>query len=135
MDEEGKYNQELGLSKLRKYAEMFGFGFKTGLEILENEPQISDEFPVVSAIGQGTNNFTTVSLARYATAVATKGNLYEFKLLDKVIDTDGNVLQDPSSVVESNIELQDSTWNVLHEGMYAVVHAGGSAEAAFTIWR
>ncbi len=132
LDEEGKYNQELGLSKLRKYAEMFGFGSKTGLEILENEPQISDEFPVVSAIGQGTNNFTTVSLARYATAVATKGNLYEFKLLDKVIDTDGNVLQDPSSVVESNIELQDSTWNVLHEGMYAVVHAGGSAEAAFT---
>ena len=59
-DEEGKYNQELGLSKLRKYAEMFGFGSKTGLEILENEPQISDEFPVVSAIGQGTNNFTTV---------------------------------------------------------------------------
>ena len=64
--------------------------------------------------------------------MATKGNLYEFKLLDKVIDTDGNVLQDPSPVVESHIELQESTWNVLHEGMYAVVHPGGSAEAAFT---
>lgn len=132
LDEEGKYNQELGLSKLRKYAELFGFGSKTGLEILENEPQISDEFPVVSAIGQGTNNFTTVSLARYATAVATKGNLYEFSLLDKVIDTDGNLLSDPSPVVESHIELQESTWNVLHQGMYDVVHPGGSAEAAFT---
>lgn len=132
LDEDGKYNQELGLSKLRKYAEMFGFGSKTGLEILENEPQISDEFPVVSAIGQGTNNFTTVSLARYATAVATKGNLYEFSLLDKVIDTNGNVLNDPSPVLENHIELKDTTWNVLHEGMYAVVHPGGSAEAAFT---
>ena len=130
--ETGRYDQERGLAKLKQYAELYGFGSKTGLEIEENQPQISNEFPVVSAIGQGTNNFTTVSLARYVTAVATRGTLYEFKLLDKVIDTDGNVLEDPAPVVENQIQLAETTWDVLHEGMYEVVHSGGSAEAAFT---
>ena len=60
----------MGLELLAKYAEMFGFNQTTGIEIGEASPNISDESSVRSFIGQGTNNFTTVGLARYVTTVA-----------------------------------------------------------------
>ena len=56
---------------LRKYAEKYGFGEKSGVEVAENLSQISTEYPATSAIGQGTNNMTAISLARHVTALAT----------------------------------------------------------------
>ena len=74
-----KYDQDLGNEKLAKYADMYGLNEKSGIEIEESEPQISDALSVVSAIGQGTNNFTTVGLARYVTAVGKTGTAEEDK--------------------------------------------------------
>ena len=62
LDEEGNYDSDKGVETLAKYTEMFGLGETTGLEIPESEPQISDEYSVQSAIGQGTNNFTVSQL-------------------------------------------------------------------------
>ncbi len=132
LNEEGEYDASLGIEKLNEYAQMFGFGQKTGIELEENVPTVTTEYPITSAIGQGTNNFTTVSLARYATAVASKGTLYDFKLLDKVCDTDGELIIDESPTVHSQLEFKDSTWQALHEGMYHVTHGDGSAAAVFT---
>ena len=50
-------------------------GEKSGVEVAENLSQISTEYPATSAIGQGTNNMTAISLARYVTALATDGKL------------------------------------------------------------
>lgn len=131
LDENGKYVPELGLEKLNKYAELYGFGSLTGLEIRENVSQVSDQYPVPSAIGQGTNNFTAISVARYATAVATKGNVYEFKLMDNIKDTNGNVIAEGGSSVLRHLDFADTTWNALHEGMLGVTHEGGSAYSIF----
>ena len=67
------YSSERGIAKLQKYAEEFGLGDTSGMEIPESAPQISDDNSVLSAIGQGTNNYTTSQLARYITAVANEG--------------------------------------------------------------
>ena len=43
-------------------------------------------YAVPSYIGQGTNAYTTSQLARYATAIATSGNVYDLTLLDRQTD-------------------------------------------------
>ena len=49
--------------------QMFGLNQTTGIEIPESSPQVSDQDSVRSAIGQGTNNYTTTQLARYVTCL------------------------------------------------------------------
>ena len=68
---------------------MYGLSETSGVEIEEYEPEISDLDSVRSAIGQGTNNFTTVSLARYVTTVANGGTCYNLTLIDKIMDHNG----------------------------------------------
>lgn len=116
-----KYDQDLGNEKLAKYASMYGLNEKSGIEIEESEPQISDALSVVSAIGQGTNNFTTVGLARYVTTVANSGTCYDLTLLDKVTDTSSNLLVNYSANVRNTIDMPQSYWNAIHQGMRGVV--------------
>src|SRR5699024_12435601 len=67
MQTDGTYSSDYGLERLSKYAQMFGLNETSGLEIPEMDPKISDEDSVRSAMGQGTNNYTTSQLARYIT--------------------------------------------------------------------
>ena len=120
-DDTGSYDAQLGLDKLSKYADMFGLSEKTGIEIEESVPEVSDEYPVLSAIGQGTNNYTTVGLARYVTTVANNGTCYNLSLLDKVTDSNGNLIMDYSPTVRNIVELPTNYWNAIHSGMKRVV--------------
>lgn len=114
------YNAEQGLSVLRKYAEAFGLGEKSGLEIAEYEPQISDEDAVRSAIGQGTNNYSTSHLVRYAAALANSGTVYNLTLLDKLTDTDGTVLEEYQPDALNTVDAAQSSWDAVHTGMRLV---------------
>lgn len=118
---EGSYNESYGLSRIEKYADMFGLTEKSGVEIMESEPSFSDELPVSTAIGQGTNNYTTVGLARYTTAIANSGTVYNLSILDKLTDSKGNLIEDYTPEVRNTIELDDSLWNAIHTGMRRVI--------------
>ncbi len=118
---DGSYDAELGLDKLAKYADMFGLSEKSGIEIEESTPEVSDEYPVLSAIGQGTNNYTTVGLARYVTTVANGGTCYNLTLLDKVTDSNGNLIKDYTPEIRNVVDLPDSYWNSIYSGMKRVV--------------
>ena len=124
LDENGNYSSALGLDKLGHYAALFGFDSKSGIEIYENEPHISDEMPIPSAIGQGTNAFANIHLARYLAAIATRGNMYRLTLLDRVTDSAGNLLNRHQPEIQYKIELKESTWNALWEGMKGVIAVG-----------
>lgn len=115
------YHSETGLSKLRKYADMYGLTETTGIEITEYDPVVSDLDSVRSAIGQGTNSFTTVGLARYVTAVANSGTCFNLTLLKKTADSDGNLLSENGATVRNNIDMDISYWNAIHQGMRQVV--------------
>ena len=116
------YNDALGISKIQKYAAMFGFDEKTGIEIEEAEPRIADEFPVMAAIGQSNNRYTTVQLSRYITAVANKGTVYRYTLLDHVADSDGNTIASFAPEVRNTIDVLDTgEWDAIHSGMRMVV--------------
>ena len=116
------YSSERGIAKLQKYAEEFGLGDTSGMEIPESDPQISDDNSVLSAIGQGTNNYTTSQLARYITAVANKGTVYNLSLLDKVTNPKGKTVKDYTPEVKNKVtDVSTTTWQAVHEGMRAVV--------------
>ena len=116
------YNDALGISKIQKYAAMFGFDEKTGIEIEEAEPRMADEFPVMAAIGQSNNRYTTVQLSRYITAVANKGTVYRYTLLDHVADSEGNTIASFAPEVRNTIDvLNNEEWDAIHSGMRMVV--------------
>ncbi len=116
------YNDELGISKIQEYAGMFGLDEKTGIEIEEAEPRIADEFPVMAAIGQSNNRYTTVQLSRYVTAVANGGTVYNYTLLNRVEDSEGNVIASFEPEVRNTVDvLNASEWDAIHSGMRMVV--------------
>ena len=128
MDENGNYSPERGVEMIRKYASMFGLDETTGIEIAENSPQMTTENPESSAIGQGTNAYSNVQLARYISAVANKGTVFKLSLLDKMTDSQGNLIEDFTPAVRSQIDIQDSTWNAVHTGMRRVISDGSASK-------
>ena len=101
-DADGNFSENRSLSVLQKYASEIGLDKKTGIEITESAPHVSDSYAVPSYIGHGTNDYTTSQLARYATAIATSGNVYDLTLLDRQTDSKGNTLKkyEPESLIQ-----------------------------------
>ena len=128
IDSTGKYNSDLGLSKLQKYATQFGLDETSGLELSELNPQISTKDAVRSSIGQGSNNYTPAQLSKYITTLANRGTCYNLTLLNKIEDKDGTVILDNNATVDHDLTgVSESTWNTVWDGMYAVTNvAGGS---------
>lgn len=122
----GGYNSEIGLKKLKKYAGMLGLSDKSGIEVPEAEPQNSDEDAVRSAIGQGTNAYTPVQLARYVTTLANNGNCYNLTLISKIKQKEKTILNHKAELLHK-VSLSDTTWNKVHDGMYQVVYGPESS--------
>lgn len=121
------YSSDLGLEKLKDYATRFGLSETSGLEIPESEPQISDEDSVRSAMGQGTNNYTTSQLAAYISAVANEGTVYSLTLLDHVESIDGTVVEEQEPEIKNTVEgVSQNTWNLVHSGMRGVVESNAT---------
>lgn len=119
----GSYDSDAGVKRLAEYADLYGLSETSGIELPESEPNLSDTDSVRSAIGQGTNNYTTAGLARYVTTVANSGNCYNLSVLDKLTDSSGNLLEDFTPKLRNKVELPQATWNALHQGMRRVVEA------------
>lgn len=115
------YNDSVGLNKLAKYADMYGLSETSGIEIEEYAPGISDLDAVRSAIGHGTNNYTTAGLARYVTTVANSGTCYNLTLVDKVEDQNGGLIRDNAAAVRNRIDMDPAYWDAIHAGMRQVV--------------
>ncbi len=115
------YNDSVGLQKLAKYADMYGLSETSGIEIEEYAPGVSDLDAVRSAIGHGTNNYTTAGLARYVTTVANSGTCYNLTLVDKVEDQNGDLIRENAAAVRNRIDMDPAYWNAIHAGMRQVV--------------
>lgn len=122
----GGYQSEKGLDKLKKYAAMFGLSDQSGVEVSEAEPLNSDEDAVRSAIGQGSNAYTPVQLARYVTTIANNGKCYNLTLISK-IKQKNKVLSDHKAELLHQVSLKASTWDRVHDGMYQVVYGPDSS--------
>ncbi len=81
----------------------------------------------MASIGQSNHNFATVHLARYVTAVANRGTVYDYTLLKQLTDNEGNIIEEYHPAVKNKMDnIADSSWDAIQEGNRLVV--AGSPE-------
>ena len=130
--EDGKYHQSTELSLLQRYSADFGLETASGIEIPETDSHISDDLAIPSAIGQGTHQFTTTQLARYANTLASRGTCYDLSLIDHITDSEGNVTDTRDPVVHTRSNYGQETWHLIWQGMRSAT-ASDSAWQGFTL--
>lgn len=117
----GEYIDDEGLASLKKYGSMFGLTEKSGVEIEEIEPHFSNNDAVTSAIGQGTHAYAPVQLSRYVSTLANSGTCYNLSLMNRITDYEGNVVRTSNHTIASQVNIDESLWNTVHNGMRLVV--------------
>ncbi|MBR0085291.1 MAG: hypothetical protein IJL97_01955 [Lachnospiraceae bacterium] len=132
INDDGSYSNEKGLNILAKYAALFGLDEKSGVEIYEEEPHISTFDSVRSAIGQAEHNYTATQINRYTTAVANKGTLFKLSIVDKITNAAGTTVEEITPQVERKIDVAETTWSCVTEGMRRVCANTAGYKDVFT---
>ncbi len=140
----------LGLDKLSSYANYFGLGRKTGIELpyesagtlaspktSEEKNDTAPESTLLSAsIGQSYNDFTPLQVAKYIAMVANRGGVVNPTLIKNVVTSDGKqvstadieqYLQTKLGTVTKdvdNMQISDENMNAVLEGMRDVTDDG-----------
>lgn len=131
LDSQGNYREAKGVAAFQKYAEMFGLGENSGIEISEISPQVTKSDAVPSGIGQGTHNYTNTQINRYLTALANKGQVLDLNLVQKTTDPQGNVLEESQTEVIRKLDFTEEEWSVVHEGMHNAIYANAKYKGWF----
>lgn len=149
----------MGIDELSKYAKHFGLGRKTGIELpseaagdvasretkakLRNGEAWYTGDTVISAIGQGDNNFTPMQIAKYISSIANGGTVVQPTIIKSVINSNGtevskeeirNYTNQKLGLEETNdgITISQESINIAKEGMrMAASEAGGTAYNVF----
>ncbi len=120
-------NNNRGLDRLKKYADMFGLTDTSGVEVAELSPHFATDDIVRAAIGQDNHAYAPIQLSRYISTVANRGTCYDLTLVDKVQDRNGKVILDNKAKVRNKVQIASSTWDAIHHGLYLVVNSPGSS--------
>lgn len=127
LDKSGNYSDSQGIAKIQKYASMFGLNAKSGVELPESKPSISQTDVVRTSIGYY-HSFAPIQIARYVTAIANKGTVYNLTLIDKTENVDKKNVVNNEATVYNNIDIYtDSEWNAVQKGMYDVVNTSANS--------
>lgn len=137
---------KLGVDKIAKYANMFGFGSVTGIEIGNERAGLIptrdwkkkrfgetwfDGENLSVSIGQGYNLVTPLQLAMFTAAIANGGYLYTPTIIAKITDSDGNVIQSFTPKLKYQIKVNPENIKLVQNGMFAVVNGpGGTGKRA-----
>ena len=125
-----------GITTMYMYAEKFGLGVKTGIEVDENTGVLAGRDSatwyvgntVQAAIGQSDNTFTPVQLATYVATIANNGVRYRTHLVRKIVnyERDEVVLDnDPAKpTVEDRTGISQKNINRVKSAMREVVTSG-----------
>ncbi len=126
----------LGVDKLAKYARLFGFGRKTGIELEGEKPGLvptaewklrrhsepwQDGETLSVAIGQGFNLVTPVQLAFMTAMLANGGTLYKPGLVDIVRDPEGYIIEYFEPEIVSRITGQGHNLRLIRQSMIEAV--------------
>ncbi|MBQ7133127.1 MAG: penicillin-binding protein [Ruminococcus sp.] len=128
--------RRLGATTLYMYAEKFGLGVKTGLEINESVGILAgrdssiwyEGNTVQAAIGQSDNTFTPMQLATYTSAIANNGIRYQTHLVRKIVNYERDevvLYNDPKKpTVVADAGISKSNVNTVKSAMRSVVTSG-----------
>ena len=121
-----------GIANLRKYAQKFGLGEYTGIEISEYKgwvagPETSAHFnqqwydgsTMSASIGQENNQFTPLQLANYVATLVNGGNHYACHLLKEFKSSDySQVTQVYEPELLHTIDIGEKELDAVLQGMY-----------------
>ncbi|MFO7815819.1 MAG: penicillin-binding protein 2 [Halanaerobiales bacterium] len=131
--------------KLIQTALDYGLGSKTNIDLPEEkageipneaiDEQSGNWHPgdsVNLAIGQGGLLTTPLQLVNYISTVANKGTLYQPYVVDRIINTDGEIIYDQQNKVLKELDYNEELFEILHEGMEEVTMSSyGTARSTF----
>lgn len=119
-----EYLDKTALRRLQEYAKLFCLDQKSGVELPEAEPHVTDAYGIPSAIGQGTHNYTTAQIARYVNILASGGDIYPLSIWKGTADETG-AYQKQKKKAQGRAQLPDAVWDTIRTGM--VQFAGNNA--------
>lgn len=146
--------RRLTIEKIDKYAEKYGFGQYTGIEIPSEEhdgvvasPENRKKNPVKTAtgkedstwypgdtmqasIGQSDTLVTPIQLASYVATIANGGLRYKPYLIKSIEDKSGKTVVETKPEVVEKIILSDESYKAITKGMRLVV-TEGTGQTAF----
>jgi len=132
---------------LQKYAEMFGFGSKTGVdlpyedsglipdtkwkkEFFKDQKDNSIWFPgdtVNMAIGQGDVLVTPLQMAQAYSIIVNRGLKYMPHFIKEVKDTEGNIFLDSGNISYEDLNLNKDYLELIEKGLGLVTSEGTAA--------
>ena len=132
----------VGIDNIEKYAHIFGFGERTGIdlegeskglvaskkvkrEIWHEDWRLGDPFN--AAFGQGFNLTTPIQLSVMLSIVANGGTKYQPYLVDSIINSDGSLFEKPKRAEGKHIDVSQQTIDYIRMGMSATTQEGGTA--------
>lgn len=132
----------VGIDNIDKYAHIFGFGERTGIDlegeskglvaskkvkrkIWDEDWRLGDTFN--AAIGQGFNLTTPIQLSVMLSIVANGGTKYQPYLVDSIINSDGSLFEKPKRAEGKHIDVSQQTIDYIRMGMSATTQEGGTA--------
>ncbi|MGM9570419.1 MAG: penicillin-binding protein 2, partial [Phascolarctobacterium sp.] len=138
----------VGIDNIAKYARIYGFGQKTGIdlegesrglvaskqvkrEIWDEDWRLGDTFN--AAIGQGFNLTTPMQLSVMLSIVANGGIKYQPYLVDSILNVDGTLFEKPKRSEGKHIEVSQQTIDYMRQGMSATTKEGGTASYFSTL--
>ncbi len=126
----------LGIDNLHEFLQKFGFGEKTGIDLLGEKSGILPSrewkqqqknrawYPgdtLITGIGQGYHQVTPLQLARATATLANRGNIVTPFLVDRLVTA--QVSQPGPEIHQGVIPLKPENLNNVIEGMVNVVHS------------
>ena len=123
----GTYSSKEGLDLLEKYATQLGLNKKSGIELDEASPQVSDESSVRSAIGQGSNSYTPSQISNYVTTLSNRGTVFNLSIMDKITDENGKTVKNYGVKKVRQLNYDSKYWDAVQSGMRRVVTGANSS--------
>ena len=132
----------VGIDNIEKYAHIFGFGERTGIdlegeskglvaskkvkrEIWDEDWRLGDTFN--AAIGQGFNLTTPIQLSVMLSIVANGGTKYQPYLVDSITNSDGSLFEKPKRAEGKHIDVSQQTIDYIRMGMSATTQEAVAA--------
>ena len=150
----------LGLDKLSSYANYFGLGRRTGIELPyesagtlasmktaeernETSPGVLEDTLLSASIGQSYNDFTPIQVAKYIAMVANRGKVINPTLIKNIVASDGKQIS-KTEIQEyvnarlgltgkdvDSLQISDENMNAVLNGMRGVTDDSGTAAQIF----
>lgn len=128
---------KLGVDRIARYAQMFGFGALTGIEMehekpgliptadwkrrRHGEPWMEGETTSI-AIGQGFNLVTPLQLNMMTAGIANGGTLFKPTIVEQVLDPDGQVVDSFAPTILHRLTGQGRWLKLIRDGMVEAVN-------------